>query len=280
MKTHQDYQTFKRDVITTIKCISNFLGKNSDGLYSQNKNAILNLFKKTEFKKEDIILRLTVIDSMYTTGINKNNYYAIPHIADRILECTPNADKRKLFDILYDYTNNPDGNELNKIFEARYGLRKDKSPGSTAKSLLSKYFYYHTLDCSKDFCFPIFDSLARKMLVKINDMPFFDSGLDMPKSKWNNGSISMKEFIKALNEIKNKLGINSYGDFDTYLWRIGKLCQQEPNYNFDLCKDDFKNVTVSWETNKIKLCTNEPFNDDNVNKYYEELINHINKYYL
>lgn len=65
MKNQQNLQTFKSDVNRIIRGISHFLKQDHNGLYAQHKKVILDLFSKTKFDKEGIMLRLTVIDSIH-----------------------------------------------------------------------------------------------------------------------------------------------------------------------------------------------------------------------
>ncbi len=274
---------FKNDVKKTIDEIVSFFAKikkagNYDCWYSQNKNAILNLFDKTEFNKDGLILRLTVIDSMYSTNINKNNYYAIPEIATAILGYA-DYNATVLFDKLRAYTKSDGGDDkLNDIFKHQYGVRKNKNDGSKAISLLSKYFYYHTLTCKDrehNIGFPIFDSLAKEVLWNIDSMPFSTGKLKKAKYKWVYGNnLSMPEFIKELNAVKSALGIESYDEFDAYLWRIGKLLHK--SFNFDLSREDFENPETMYENQKFNILSD----NENVNKHYTTLIEHLNNYYL
>ena len=53
--------------------------------FIDDKNAIINIFKLTNNSKvEDVLLRLTVIDSMYSTQMNRR-YYALDELADKMV---------------------------------------------------------------------------------------------------------------------------------------------------------------------------------------------------
>lgn len=280
---------FKQAVKETVEQINNFLqnkeeDKNNNAWYSQNKKAIKDLFYSTAFDNNGLILRLTVIDSMYSTNINKNNFYAIPQIADAIYRYAE-RDEQKLFGKLQKYTESGGADsKLNTLFDNEYGLRKDGGEGSKAISLISKYFYYHTLTCKghekENFGFPIFDSMAREVLFAIYIMLQLSDHPAISKSQWLHGNkLQMPEFIKVLNTVKMELDIASYDKFDAYLWRVGKLLNPRVGYNFDLSESDFKTMSIKSDGNN-KLYIFGKSSDNIVENYYKMLIGHVNRYYL
>jgi len=161
--------------------------------YSEQKEIIKNLFEKTDGnKKEDISLRLVVIDSYYSTNMSKRKFW-IEDLSKLILEIKGQLTDE--IDVMQFVKRNFDKIMLD------IGIDKKGNPLGHALSLITKYIYYQT-----KFNFPIYDSLVKDGLI--------DEGLI---SK----TFSIKYFEK-LSEIKNKYKI-SYDDLDKYFWVIGKI---------------------------------------------------------
>ena len=136
--------------------------------FSSDKTAIDNIFKMTSKRTfGDILLRLTVIDSMYSTQMNRR-YYALQELAEKL--CCLNKTKplstlfrefieKKRDTHLFD---GKIGSEKFNLFAEKYGIGKDGSDKGVAVSLISKYAYFET-----DYGFPIYDSIACEMYPRI-----------------------------------------------------------------------------------------------------------------
>ncbi|MEG1484819.1 MAG: hypothetical protein RSC28_05540, partial [Bacteroidales bacterium] len=74
------------EIIKTIQLIENQCNSNNTW-YSKDRKVIEKLFairREETYNDITILTRLTVIDSMYSTGINANNYYALQDMSEAI----------------------------------------------------------------------------------------------------------------------------------------------------------------------------------------------------
>src|SRR5690606_32084798 len=113
-----------------------------------------------------VILRLTVIDSYYSTQMNKR-IFGIEDIANKIEEFKTDDFLKKQCEIFLD---NPtkSNSDISRLFEDKFGIHKNGNESGQAASLISKYLYF-----LMDYKFPIFDSLAiesYKTLIKYNNL--------------------------------------------------------------------------------------------------------------
>lgn len=70
--------------------------------FIDDKKAIENIFKLTNgSKREDVLLRLTVIDSMYSTQMNRR-YYALDELAEKLVHLHPSKELFTKFLKTYD----------------------------------------------------------------------------------------------------------------------------------------------------------------------------------
>ena len=165
--------------------------------YDNQKNTIKELFKKTENDKiDDIKLRLFVIDSCYSTNMNKR-LFGFEVLSDLILNLEKKSDLNDSIDVLYFVTTNQ------SLLKEKIGIDKKGNPKGHAFSLISKYIYYRS-----HFNFPIYDSLVFNELRRENL-------IKMPQ----NPSL---EYFTRLVELKVKYQI-SYNDLDMYFWVCGKV---------------------------------------------------------
>jgi hypothetical protein len=159
------------------------------------KKAISKLFEKTDDNVDsDILLRLIVIDSCYSTNMNKR-LFGFDDLVKVIKKI--NSELNSSIDVI-------------KFIDRRLGLLTtavgiDKKGNSNkhAFSLITKYIYFKT-----NYNFPIYDSLVYNELVK-------DYGLK-PKSQ----KVSLNYFEKLID--LKKEGI-SFDDLDKCFWICGKI---------------------------------------------------------
>jgi hypothetical protein len=98
----------------------NRLSKNDiyQGGYSEDKESIRKIFKNTKDNlKSDVLIRLTVIDSMYSTQMDKR-YYGLNELAEVISSFS------NLKDLAIKFANNP---EDTSCFDYKIGEKKDGS---------------------------------------------------------------------------------------------------------------------------------------------------------
>ena len=207
----------------------------SESGFSADKDAILRVFKNTsDCKKEDILVRLTLIDSMYSTQMSRR-YYALDELAEA-LSILANNKKGKLRKMFLAFAKNPEQNlsifnynddrkALTNLFSEYYGIGKNGSDKGIAISLISKYAYFET-----DFNFPIYDSIVCEMYPIVWHFCGFDK--NKPKLTYREkgkviGDKTMVEYVKAINLIIEKLNskVLNYNILDHYLWFVGKICR-------------------------------------------------------
>lgn len=209
--------------------LDSLLGKDvySDSVdgFIDDKNAIENIFKLTNNSKaEDVLLRLTVIDSMYSTQMNRR-YYALDELAETIVRSHATSDSFLKFLNNYDTTLFNGGEEKKSVnlWGKKYGIGKDGKDKGVAVSLISKYAYFET-----GLKFPIYDSIACEMYPRIWK---YCGWKDKAPKLWVlntkqqvEGEQTIIAFVKAINELIRRLGGNiSYDHLDRLLWFTGKI---------------------------------------------------------
>lgn len=187
---------------------------------------------KNDLCFENIQLRLTVIDSLFSTNILKN-HGALDQLSHVIYELTQSNDENMIA-IATEYLNSkPSENTKGAIlFDTQFGTKEKR-----AKSLISKYCYFLT-----GSQFPIYDKFVRKLITKL-------AGNSDP----------------SLHEIKyivQTLQI-TYSDFDIVTWLYGKIFNAnklfgiQNNQLIELDKqeyNDFVNSVNVWiEQNKTTI---------------------------
>ena len=194
--------------------------KYGNNTYSQDKNVIVKIFNSTNSKSyADILARLTLIDSMYSTQMNRR-YYALEEIATKLHEYSQKYDLAKWF---IELAKNPEKITDLGIFASKYGIDKKCNKKGVAISLISKYAYFET-----KFNFPIYDSIACEMIPDIWKYCEWD---EIPKYIiYEGNTLKVKgddtiiAFIKTINKLIDKLGGNiSYDHLDRLLWFVGKI---------------------------------------------------------
>lgn len=206
--------------------------------YVQQRAMINQIFATTSgdnYNTQSIMLRLIVIDSLYSTNA-AYSYFSFEEMANAIKGLGNEEDAAKYFDSIA-----TGGNDDKNLFSKNYGIRKNLKNGSKQMSLMSKYAYYVLLQNPSDYPlgFPIYDSLAIRMYPKVCNKV----GIEPQKIT---ESTSINEYIKLLNTLREKLftdtklfnGYQQYDLLDAYLWRMGKL--DEGNYSLLFNKDDYE----------------------------------------
>lgn len=219
-----------RDILDSLKT-KDVYADDVDG-FSSDKMAIERIFKMTDSGNfADILLRLTVIDSMYSTQMNRR-YYALQELAEKIhiIEHTKGL-KRTCAEFLAQcnhrdahlFDGKANGTSFN-LFAERYGIGKDASEKGVAVSLVSKYAYFET-----GYGFPIYDSIACEMFPRLWNYCKWAKG-EMPKLTLKDGNQQMigdatiVAFTKGIDELIARLGGNiSYDHLDRLLWFVGKI---------------------------------------------------------
>ncbi len=220
----------KQQLLTTLQSIARceLDGDKSkmvkNATYMDQRTLINQVFRNGNYGTGQVILRLTVIDSLYSTNA-AYSYFSFEEMADRICRIGDESAAQDYF-----YRLALTGEDRLQLFSEAYGIQKNLAGGSKQMSLLSKYAYYALQqNCDRyPLGFPIYDRLAKeayptvcKMLgVKpVHRLP----SLDTP---------AVNTYIECLNQLRTELfgdsqtlfyGYQQFDILDAYLWRMGKF---------------------------------------------------------
>ena len=208
--------------------------------YNDQRTLISSLFCKENHKysKDTILLRLTVIDSRYSTHA-AYSYFSFDNMADAILNL---GDEKTAKDYFYSIATG--GKDTKNLFNKKYGIRKNLSSGSQQMSLMSKYAYYALLQNKETYPlgFPIYDRLAKEAYPTVCNMLHIEDIFSLPSID----TPFIEEYICCLDKIRVKLfnntelflGYQQYDILDAYLWRMGKF--EEGNLSLLLKEDEYR----------------------------------------
>lgn len=171
---------------------------NNDERYSSADQAIINLFQKfPENKKiEDILLKISVINDLYSTNIF-GTYVLAKHILqlniDNALETA-------------------DPSVVNKI-AIGHGISKPKGVGDRKfYSFATKYCNWHKKDS-----YPIYDRFVEKILIAYRNSDNFSTFNDIELKDFKRFKEIIEDFRKHYNLTKHNLK-----EIDKFLWIYGK----------------------------------------------------------
>jgi hypothetical protein len=172
-----------------------------DSEYARNKALISQFFSDScavAYKEE---VRLTLIDSLYSTQVASRRLYGITDIAESLRRAFPDDAALKICAAEWVNSGFATANPLCSLFAANYGVDKSGKTGKSAASLLSKYLYFAT-----DYSFPIYDALGAKYhyIAGKKTAPNFQ-----------------KRF-RALKEIMDENSIDGFDKLDNLFWLYGK----------------------------------------------------------
>lgn len=244
-----------RDILNNLK-VKDVYADDVDG-FSSDKTAIERIFKMTDSGNfGDILLRLTVIDSMYSTQMNRR-YYGLQKLAEniRIIEQSKGI-KRLCAEFLAQgdcrdarlFDGKANGEHFN-LFAEHYGIGKDGSEKGVAVSLISKYAYFET-----GYGFPIYDSIACEMYPRIWNYCGFGKNVNKLTVKNSDqrmdGDKTIVEYTKAIDDLIVRLGGKiSYDHLDRLLWFVGKIIRG--NLSLVLDRKSYEWCVDNWfEKNK------------------------------
>lgn len=235
---------YLKEILSLIKNGDDNEGsKYGNNTYSQDKNVIVKIFNSTDSKSyADILARLTLIDSMYSTQMNRR-YYALEEIATKLYKYSQKYDLAKWF---IELAKNPENSNDLDLFASKYGIDKNCNTKGVAISLISKYAYFET-----KFNFPIYDSIACEMIPDIWNYCEWD---DIPKyiiyegkTLKVKGDDTIIAFIKTINNLIDKLGGGiSYDHLDRLLWFVGKI--RRGNLSLVLNKEQYCKTYKIYKT--------------------------------
>lgn len=214
-------------------CLGTYAEDGGNGTAHETSNGI----GKVSRRIRDILLRLVVIDSRYSTNMNKN-CFGFEELATAIAKLGDDGiAARKFNDFLTCCGSgfwSQNAKDIFDLFNLVYGIRKDGASASRAVSLITKYAFFLALR-NHDQCpegFPIYDSLAIRMTSIVTRKL---GGLKCP---WNpstqSSSLDIVDFITFIKKFKSYLWNDPamsgfsfkglpYDIIDAYLWRMGKF---------------------------------------------------------
>lgn len=235
--------------------------------YNDQRTLISSLFcmDNHKYSKDTILLRLTVIDSLYSTNA-AYSYFSFDNMADTILNLGEEKTAKDYF-----YSIATGGKDTKKIFNNEYGIRKNLVSGSQQMSLMSKYAYYSLLQDKETYPlgFPIYDRLAKEAyptvcnMLHIEDVSSLPSMDTPPIEKYI--SCLEKIRVKLFNNTKLYLGYQQYDILDAYLWRMGKF--EEGNLSLLLKEDEYRDFVK-----KIRLSAVEY--NGSIEEYNKKKVEH------
>lgn len=192
--------------------------------------------------KDDIMRQLVVIDSLYSTNINRMRVFALEEVCDDIWELCNNG---KNVHGLGTLTSKIDATQnllpaLSSLFTKPYGYIKGAKAGK-APSLISKYLYWATVVCPADvWGFPIYDSIANELLPKVQRFLGIPVTPAMNIFDIDTYIAGLKSIIDALENnnpaLWNNLPVLKYQLLDYFLWHIGKAGRN--SYSLQLSKKE------------------------------------------
>ena len=216
--------------------------------YNNQRVLISSLFKG-DYNTGQIILRLTVIDSLYSTNA-AYSYFSTEEMAEKIRQLGSQSEARDYF-----YKVARGEKDDQHLFSEHYGFQKNLSEGSKQMSLLSKYAFYELLQEPEKYPigFPIYDRLAKEAYPLVRKMLDATDYYSMP----DNASLSIEQYIQCLTQLrkvlftgdslfKPKEAKNAFQQFDildAYLWRMGKF--SEGNLSLLLKREDYEKFIVN-----------------------------------
>lgn len=218
---------FRDEVVALLRVMDWQLGYGSESgpfTYIQQRKIINSLFaaNSTLDYTENVILRLTVIDSLYSTNA-AYSYFSFEEMAEKIVSLGPSDEYAA--DYFYNVATRKQTGRI--LFDERYGIRKNLERGSRQISLLSKYAYYLLQQDRNKYPlgFPIYDSLALK------EYPKLCKRLNINHCANKDIKDDIDAYVAALDELRKvvfedtSFKLQQFDLLDAYLWRMGKVSE-------------------------------------------------------
>lgn len=192
--------------------------------YNDQRILIRSVFDDKAYGSGSIMLRLVVIDSLYSTNA-AYSYFSFEEMADKISRLGTEKDAQDYF-----YRVAQTGDDDKELFCEPYGIRKNLAEGSMQMSLLSKYAYYCLLQEPQKYPlgFPIYDRLAKEAYPTVCKMLGIKKKHGLPALE----TPSIGKYIECIGQLRDSLfgdshelfcGYQQYDILDAYLWRMGKF---------------------------------------------------------
>ena len=206
--------------------------------------------------KDDIHRQLIVLDSLYTTNIERMREFGLEEIAEAIWKlCDNGAGVYALGNLTTKLgITNPLHPQITNIFSGKYGYIKGIQ-NTSAPSLLSKYFFFAAIACNNNgnWGFPIYDTIAKEMMVKVQGF------LGIPQTRISsNSSINISQYVMGMKSIVDTLSISNpslwsnvykFELLDYFLWHVGKAGHK--SYSLLMTKNEIMACYSNGEITKL-----------------------------
>lgn len=232
---------------------------NDRAIYIEQREMIDRLFSEQKEGAERRLLlltRLSLLDALYSTGINRYHPYAVVDIAEAINELGTDDEYVATLATWLDNLDDQQSKAL-ELFNRKFGVLTDNSDvtkekwekGTCAISLLSKYSYYLFRQYKDKYPsgFPIYDSLAKESYARV--LAYMGEEAKTCPKGVGSSIVSYLKAIKALGialwgsdeeYVGYKYSMQRFDLLDTYLWRLGKL--NKASYSLLLPRGDFAKI--------------------------------------
>ncbi len=257
---------------------------NNRAIYIEQREMIDKLFSEQKEGAERRLLlltRLSLLDALYSTGVNRYHPYAVVDIAEAIDKLGTDDEYVATLATWLDNLDDQQSKAL-ELFNRKFGALTDNSEekkekwekGTCAISLLSKYSYYLFRQYKDKYPsgFPIYDSLAKESYARV--LTYMGGKVKTCPKGVGSTIVSYLKAIKALGValwgsdeeyMKCKYSMQRFDLLDTYLWRLGKL--NKASYSLLLPRGDFAKIKeFQQEKNNESLTPILPQIDDKLFK--------------
>ena len=210
-----------------------------DSLPYHKQRTMIDFIFQLEYTPANIMLRLVVIDSLYSTNA-AYSYFSFDKMTDKILSL---GTEKEAADYFYSIVQKKKDNK--NLFDARYGIRKNLQESSQLMSLMTKYAYYALRKDTKSYPlgFPIYDRLAKEAYSVVCKILKITPPKELPAQK----TPDIKSYIDCMQQLREEIfgtdetlfnGYQQFDILDAFLWRMGKF--EEGNLSLLLNIDDYK----------------------------------------
>jgi hypothetical protein len=194
----------KRYDLSALATLAHRALNEGDSEYAWNKALISQFFSPSCAVEQKEAVRLTLIDSLYSTNVSARRLFGISDIAKNLRRVFPDDDSLKKCAAQWIDSGFAAENPLYAVFAERYGIDTSGESTKGAYSLLSKYLYFAT-----GYAFPIYDALGAK-------------------HHYIAGKKSRSHFQKrfcTLREIMRENAIDDFDKLDNFFWLYGKVSE-------------------------------------------------------
>ena len=213
-----------------------------------------------EITKEDIYRQLALIDTLYSTNVNRMRKFGLEEITEVIWNlCKDTNSDTHTLGILSKklIATQPLNQEVKNAFSLSYGYIKGNLAGK-ASSLLSKYFYFVAIVCPQDnWGFPIYDKIVHDLLRPLEKFVGIKPLTQANKINQSSSNFDIDTYRAGLKRIIDMLECNNptlwntcgkqkFDLLDYFLWHIGKA--KENPYSI-LTKGEYLNGTIPQRIN-------------------------------